>query len=148
MASYLTAEQKAAFSNVLNNMHDTFAKTIYVYVEETQVAPVNANYNPLYGRLKDQSNSQLSKILTKYEYQARVYYPSSQTESIVDFGAQTNLTASQGRVRIKVKAEVVEKIKICSKIEINDTLYVLDSDLKIEDQISQNFYTLFLKREN
>ena len=67
---------------------------------------------------------------------------------ISDFGAQTNLLSSQGRVRIKVKAEVVEKIKICSKIEINDVLYVLDSDLKIEDQISQNFYTLFLKREN
>lgn len=148
MASYLTAEQKATFNNVLNDMHDTFSKTIYVYVEESQAAPVNVNYNPLYGRVKDQSKSQLSKVLTKYTYQARVYYPSSQAESIVDFGAQTNLVSSQGRVRIKVKAEVVEKIKICSKIEINDVLYVLDSDLKIEDQISQNFYTLFLKREN
>ena len=148
MASYLTVEQKATFNNVLNNMHDTFAKTIYVYVEEAQTVSVDVNYNPLYGRVKDQSKSQLSKVLTKYEYQARVYYPSSQAESIVDFGAQTNLLSSQGRVRIKVKAEVVEKIKICSKIEINDMLYVLDSDLKIEDQISQNFYTLFLKREN
>ncbi len=148
MASYLTAVQKATFNNVLNNMHDTFAKTIYVYVEESQIVPVDLNYNPLYGRVKDQSKSQLNKILTKYEYQARVYYPSSQTESIVDFGAQTNVIASQGRVRIKVKAEIIEKIKICSKIEISDVLYVLDSDLKIEDQISQNFYTLYLKREN
>jgi hypothetical protein len=148
MASYLTAAQKATFNNVLSDMHDTFAKTIYVYVEESQTQPVSINYNPLYGRVKDQSKSQLSKVLTKYEYQARVYYPSSQTESVVDFGAETNLVASQGRVRIKVKAEVVEKIKICSKIEINDILYVPDSDLKIEDQISQNFYTLFLKREN
>jgi hypothetical protein len=148
MASYLTEAQKATFNNVLNDMHDTFSKTIYVYVEESQTQPVSVNYNPLYGRVKDQSKSQLSKVLTKYEYQARVYYPSSQSESVVDFGAQTNLIASQGRVRIKVKAEVVEKIKICSKIEINDTLYTLDSDLKIEDQISQNFYTLFLKREN
>jgi hypothetical protein len=110
--------------------------------------PINLNYNALYGRVKNQSNSQLNKVLTKYQYKARIYYPSSQNQSISDFNAQTNLIASEGRVRIKVKLEAVEKIKICSKIEIDDNLYVLDSDFKIEDQISQNFYTLYLKREN
>jgi hypothetical protein len=148
MPSFITPSQKNAFDQALNNMHDTFARDIYVYVEEVQSMPINLNYNALYGRVKNQSNSQLNKVLTKYQYKARIYYPSSQNQSISDFNAQTNLIASEGRVRIKVKLEAVEKIKICSKIEIDDNLYVLDSDFKIEDQISQNFYTLYLKREN
>lgn len=148
MASLLTAAQKTAVQEALGNMHDTFGKTISVYVEETQSVPANLNYNPLYGRTKDQSRSQLNKILTKYDFTARVYYQPEQKESIVDFGAQSNLVASQGMVRIKVKEDAFEKIKICSKIEINKVLYTVASDLKLEDQINQSFYSVYLKREN
>jgi hypothetical protein len=148
MASLLTSLERQAVNSALQDMHDTFSKTIYVYVQERKSVPSNTNFNPLYGRHTDQSESQLNFVLTKYEYKASDYYNSNQEESIVDFGAQTNLKSSEGLVRIKVGKDAIEKIKICSKIEINNVLYLIASDLKLEDQINENFYLVYLKREN
>lgn len=148
MASLLTAAQKNAVRDALGNMHDTFGKTIYVYVEEAQSVATSIDYNPLYRRNKDQGKSQLNKILKKYEFKARVYYQSDQKQSVIDLKAQTNLIASEGVVRIKIDAEAYNKIKICSRIEINNILYVVASDLKLEDQINELYYTVYLKREN
>ena len=59
-----------------------------------------------------------------------------------------NLIASEGEVRIKVKADAYEKIKICAKIEVDDELYVVDGDAKAIGPFDIQFYAISLKREN
>ena len=59
-----------------------------------------------------------------------------------------NLMASEGEVRIKVKSDAYEKIKICSKIEVDDELYVVNGDAKVIGPFNAQFYSIFLKREN
>lgn len=149
MASLLTDAQKQQIQSALSDMHDTFAQDIYVYVE-TKVSekPSNVNYNPLYGRTKNTTSIPAQKQLTKHAYSARVFYENNQTENVVDGNAQFNLKSSEGRVRIKVEKDAYEKIKICSRIEINDALYILDSDAKNVGPFSTQYYTLYLKREN
>lgn len=149
MASLLTSSQKLAIKSALSEVHDTFARDIYVYVE-TQVAtrPATLNYNPLYGRAKDSAQVSSQKELVKHTVKARVSYSPSQGESVVDAGAQFNLTASQGKVRIKIDSSGYGKVKDSSRIEIDDELYVLDSDAKNVGPFSTQYYTVILKREN
>ena len=112
MASLLTDAEKSVVQSALSDMHDTFARDIYVYVEETSSVPVELNYNPLYGRRKNTAKISSEQTLTKYTYSARIFYKNEHKEDIIDGNGQMNLIASEGQVRIKVKSDAYEKIKI------------------------------------
>lgn len=149
MASLLTSAQKASIQSALADLHDTFSRDIYVYVE-TKIAnkPSSSSYNPLYGKAKDTANVAGQTKLTKHTFKARIFFENNQPESIVDANAQLNLKSSEGRVRIKVSSDAYEKIKICSRIEIDDNLYIVDSDAKNIGPFSTQYYMVYLKREN
>ena len=148
MASLLTDAEKTAVNSALSDIHDTFARDIYVYVEEASSVPVELNYNPLYGRRKDTSKISSENTLTQYTYSARVFYKGDQQEDIIDGNAQMNLMASEGQVRVKVKSAAYEKMKICSKIEVDNELYVVDGDAKVVGPFGAQFYSISLKRVN
>ena len=148
MASLLTDAEKSAVQSALGDMHDTFARDIYVYVEERSSVPTELNYNPLYGRRKDTSKISSEQTLTRYTYSARVFYKAEHKEDIIDGNGQMNLVASEGQIRIKVKSDAYEKIKICAKVEVDDELYVVDGDAKVIGPFDAQFYSIFLKREN
>ena len=148
MASLLTTSEKADVQSALSDIHDTFARDIYIFVEEASTIPAELNFNPLYGRTKNTSQISSSISLTKYTYAARIYYESKQNEELVDGKGQMNLVASDGKVRIKVKSAAYEKIKICSRIEVDNNLYVVDGDPKIVGPFDAQFYSIYLKREN
>ena len=149
MASLLTDAEKTDLQSALSDVHDTFALDIYIYVEEGgATAPAELNFNPLYGRKKDATKISSDTSLTKYTYAARIFYENKQKEEVVDAKGQMNLIASDGKVRIKVKSAAYEKIKICSRIEVDDNLYVVDSDAKVVGPFDAQFYSIYLKREN
>ena len=148
MASLLTNAEKTAINSALSDVHDTFARDIYVYVKEVSSVPVELNYNPLYGRRKDTAKISSEETLKRYSYSARVYYKNEQKEDIIDGNGQMNLVGSEGQIRIKVKSAAYEKIKICSKIEVDNELYVVDGDAKAIGPFDTQFYSIFLKREN
>ena len=148
MASLLTDAEKTAINSALSDVHDTFARNIYIYVEETASVPVELNYNPLYGRRKNTAKISSEQTLTKYTYSARIFYKNEHKEDIIDGNGQMNLIASEGQVRIKVKSDAYEKIKICSRIEVDDQLYIVDGDAKVIGPFDAQFYSVFLKREN
>jgi hypothetical protein len=148
MASLLTDAEKTAINSALSNVHDTFSRTIYVYVEEASSVPAELNYNPLYGRTKNTAKISSEITLTRHSFDARIYYKNEQKEDIIDGNGQMNLLASEGQIRIKVKSDAYEKIKICSKIEVDDELYIVDGDAKVIGPFDAQFYSIFLKREN
>ena len=114
MASLLTDAEKTAINSALSDVHDTFSRTIYVYVEEASTVPAELNYNPLYGRTKNAAKISSETTLTRHSFSARIYYKNEQNEDIIDGNGQMSLLASEGQVRIKVKSDAYEKIKICS----------------------------------
>ena len=144
MASLLSQAQKTAIDSALDLLHDTFNIEIYIYVDQNPVYSIDAGYNALYGRTKIQSKSSLDKSLTKYPFPARVKYNADQKERAFE----GNLVESLGQVRIKVKKDAYEMIKIASKIEIDEVLYVVVGDPAIEGIFSNNYYTIYLNREN
>lgn len=144
MSSFLSQAQKTAIDSALDNLHDTFAIEIYACVEKTEQVENNTQYNALYHSSKNQNTASYRKTLVKHPIQARVRYAPDQTETILP----TNLLDSKGRARIKVSATDYEKVKIASKIEIRDNYYIVDGDADIEGIFSDNYYTVYLKREN
>jgi hypothetical protein len=148
MPSLLSQEEKNLINSIFDDIHDTFAQTIYVYVKTPVVIADDSDFNPLYGRKKDSQNINSDVAETKYEYQARVYYPKDQDQDITDAGSQFNLVVSKGRVRLKVTVEAYEKMKVASRIEVNDYLYVIDSDPTFIGPFGVRYCHLYLKREN
>ena len=110
--------------------------------------PAELNFNPLYGRNKNVAKISSETTLTRHSFSARIFYKNEQKEDIIDGNAQMNLVGSEGQVRIKVKSDAYEKIKICSKIEVDDELFVVDGDAKVIGPFDTQFYSIFLKREN
>ena len=148
MSSLLTDAEKSAINSALSRVHDTFARNIFIYVKETSVIPAELNFNPLYGRNKNAAKISSETTLTKYTFSARVYYKNEQKEDILDGNGQMNLVGSEGQIRVKVRSDAYEKLKICSKIEVDDQLFVIDGDAKIIGPFDTQFYSVFLKREN
>lgn len=149
MSSLLTAAEKTAINSALSDVHDTFARDIYIFVKEASSVPAELNYNPLYGRAKNSiSVPSTDDVLTKYTFAARIYYSNRQPEDIIDGNAQMNLLASDGKIRIKVTSAAYEKIKICSRIEVDSQLYIVDEDPKVLGPFGAQFYSIYLKREN
>ena len=74
MASLLTEAEKTAINTALSDVHDTFARDIYVYVEEASSVPAELNYNPLYGRTKNTASiPSVDRVLTKHTFAARIF---------------------------------------------------------------------------
>ena len=48
MASLLTDAEKTEINSALSDVHDTFARDIYVYVEEASSAPAELNAHKAY----------------------------------------------------------------------------------------------------
>jgi hypothetical protein len=144
MASFLSIEQKQSIDGALDRLHDTFAKQVYVYIEKESDVSADGNYNALYGGSKIQNVASYSKVLTRHSIMARVKYFPDQTEGQIP----NSLPDSKGKIRLKVLPDDYEKIKICTKIEVGEYFYVVDGDAAIEGMFSDNYYTVYFKREN
>ena len=86
--------------------------------------------------------------MEKFTIQAIVKYDNWQDERIIDGESQMNLSASEGRVRLKVKKEGYEKLKIASRVEVDGNLYTVESDAKHIGPFDSQYYQINLKREN
>ena len=144
MASFLSPIQKQTIDAALDRLHDTFASDIYVYIEKQEDVSADVNYNALYSASNIQPSASYAKTLTRHSIRARVKYLADQSEGVYT----NNLPDSKGKVRLKTLPEDYELIKICTKVEIDGSMYIVDGDAAIEGMFSDNYYTVFLKREN
>jgi len=151
MASILSDAEKKQIQLELDNVRDTFFREIYVYIRKATESPnqITADFNPLYGSKKETTRHTTSRnTLEKIAIQAVVKYENFQDEDVVDAQSQMNLAASRGKVRLKVKKDAYEKLKIASRVEVDDSLYSLDSDAKHIGPFDSQYYQVNLKREN
>jgi hypothetical protein len=143
MSSYLSQSQKTSIDAALDRLHDTFAADVFVYVEKHEDASADLNFNALYSSSNIQPSASYNTTLIKHTIKARVKYIAIQNEG----GIEANIPDSNGRVRLKVLPADYEIIKICSKLEIDNAMYIVDSDAAIEGMFSDNYYTIYCRRE-
>jgi hypothetical protein len=151
MASLLTDCEKKEIQACLDSVRDTFFRDIYVYVKKVTESPneLTTDFNPIYGAPKQTtSHTTTRNTMEKFTIQAIVKHENSQDESIVDGKSQMNLSASEGRIRLKVKKEGYEKLKIASRVEVDGNLYTIEGDAKHIGPFDSQYYQINLKREN
>jgi len=151
MPSLLTDLEKNEIQACLDSVRDTFFRDIYVFIEKATESPNNipSDFNPLYGSNKQTlSHSTSRNQLERVTIQAIVKYENFQDERVIDAQALMNLSASEGRVRLKVKKEGYEKLKISSRVEVDGGLYTLEGDAKHIGPFDSQYYQVNLKREN
>ena len=79
MSSYLNSQQKAEYEAVMQNMHDTFARTIYAYKDSKKIiVSTDPNFNFMYNNAKGVSN--ISRQTQFKALSARVLYMDKQNE--------------------------------------------------------------------
>jgi hypothetical protein len=135
----------------LDNVRDTFFRDIYVYIKKYTDSPndLPQDYNPLYSAPKQTTRHTTTRnTMEKVKIQAIVKYENFQDDRIVDAKAQMNLSASEGRIRLKVKKEGYEKLKISSRVEVDGDLFTLEGDSKHIGPFDSQYYQVNLKREN
>lgn len=145
MASLFTTAEKSSIESCLQDVHDTFARDIYAFVEEAQSVGSNTNYNSLYKRNTTTARVVTDKILTKYTVSARIFYPKQNDEEEM---RDINLPSAEMLCRIKVTAADAETINKASVIEVDGENYSVISDTKAIGpfRVLTDFMQIYLKR--
>lgn len=147
MASLLTDSEKSDIMDAFVSLHDTFSRDIKIFKRSSgQVEIVtNPNFNPLYGKIKDQKREDPS--LQEFTKKARIKY--AQNQSFINGSAadiQSNVSWPLGSVRLKVDHETFALIKDAQRIEIDGNLCEVVSDAAEIGPFSPQHKTIFLKR--
>ena len=146
MASFLSAAQKASYEAVMQDMHDTFARTIYAYKESQKViVSTDPNFNYLYNNVKG-----VSKIVRKSQFKAisaRVQYMDKQSEVMFDSEVDSQIKVQHdiGEVRIKLNAEGYSYFKDAKRVEIDGKLFFKITDVKKHGLFRPKFFTYYLR---
>lgn len=141
--SILSATEKSSIDSVFDAMHDTFKRTIYMYVEEQQSVDLSDN-NPLFGG----GTPTVRTELVQYTGEARVKYINDQRDVPAGYSVDNDLIRSNGLVRLKVNSTDKELLKKASRIEVDDILWTLDGSPKPIGPFARNYFEVYLIREN
>ena len=147
MASLISAAQKAAFQSAFNDLHDTFARTIYIYKEaQSTVISTNPKYNSIYQQ--NQSRSQVvSRKVVSSSFQARITYDTDRSQSNLtspEVESQLKLKLPDGFVRIKVAKDGYEYLKDAKRVEFDGRKFTKESDVRPHGLFQPTHFTFFL----
>ena len=146
MAAFLSSEEKKKLESVMQELHATFARSIYAYKESQKViVSTDPNFNYLYNNVKG-----VSQILRKSQFKAikaRIQYMDRDNTTMYDSeaDAQIKVESAVGEVRIKVDAEGNEYFKDAKRVEIDGRMFFKVSDVKKHGLFSPKFFTYYLK---
>ena len=146
MPSYLNSNQKKEYESVMQDMHDTFARSIFVYKESLKVIiSSDPNFNYLYNNVKG-----VKQTIRKSQFKqikARISYMDKQTEINLDAEVDSQIKVSQsiGEVRIKIDKEGHDYFKDAKRVEIDGRLFFTVTDVKKHGLFGTNFFTYYLR---
>lgn len=146
MSAFLSSEEKKKLESVMQELHETFARSIYAYKESQKViVSTDPNFNYLYNNVKG-----VSQILRKSQFKAikaRIQYMDRDNTTMYDSeaGAQIKVESAVGEVRIKVDSEGNEYFKDAKRVEVDGKMFFKVSDVKKHGLFSPKFFTYYLK---
>ena len=147
MANLLSNAQKTAYQNAFNDLHDTFARDIYIYKEaKTTVISTSPNYNAIYQQNVAQ-NQTVRRQVQSGKFSARITYDTDRNQSTLtspEIDSQLKLKMPDGYVRIKVDESGYEYIKKSKRVEFDGRKFTIESDVRPHGLFSPTHYTFFL----
>ena len=130
----------------LENVHDTFARTITAYKDaELNITAVTPEYNSIYGS----NGLSIEKSVVSSEFTARIKKYNTPSEEYLEDGrmnAQFKIPIPKGTVRIKVEPIGFNFIKDAKRIELDGKRYSImnDSIPKTIGPFGPQYYAFYL----
>ena len=148
MTSLISDTNKDLLNAVLNDMHDTFKRTITVFQEAKRVViTTSPEYNSLYKRNREEDSVSTESLGRDIEARIFYYTKGQDLQSIgVTNDDQLQLKLSDGDVRIKILATDFPLFKGVERIELDGAPYSINSSARPHGIIDSIFYTLILKK--
>tara|TARA_R100000152_G_C6700377_1_gene130035 strand:+ start:253 stop:711 length:459 start_codon:yes stop_codon:yes gene_type:complete len=147
MASLLSSAQKTALQSAFNDLHDTFARDIFIYKEaQSTIISTNPSYNPIYQENNAQSKTVKRKVISA-SFKARITYDTDRSQSNLtspEVESQLKLKLPDGYVRIKVAKDGYDYLKDAKRVEFDGRKFSIESDVRPHGLFEPTHYTFFL----
>jgi hypothetical protein len=143
MSDLLTSSQKQEYSNVFNDIHDTFARPIkYWKTPRRIVISSSPNYNFIYD---DQDSIEYITVPDSGSFEGRILWgdPSKTMDN-----ANIKEEILGNTCRVKLKKEFVDIFEGAEQVEIDGRLVQKIGSSRPHGLFDVNFYTLFFKETN
>lgn len=145
--SYISATLKTQLQGIIDNVHETFARTITVYEEgERVLIAASSTYNNVYGKTNTGGTS-VSRTSVSHSIKARIKYINAKDESLTDgeINSQPDIDLINGSVRITVDESGFAILKEAKRCEFEGRKYEIASKGSATGILGPQYYHFFLK---
>ena len=147
MASLITDAAKATMKAALETVHDTFARSIFVYKEAQRVliTTKNENYIMLYNNVQGKQTS-MKKEPVFEEFKATILYGTYQDEeNVSEANAQIKVELPVGSVRIKVKQDGYNYLKDAKRVTFDGKTFIMTGQDRPHGLFAPHLYSFYLQ---
>lgn len=125
MAGFISDDQKQNIKNIVDKIHDTFARDIVIYQEGSkQNISTTTSYNSYYKRGREEKQKLIQNSRT---IKARIQYKSLQQGDFYQESAQEKIIIPEGQIFIIVSLADSEFMKNAKIIELDGKTYSINS---------------------
>jgi hypothetical protein len=145
--SYISETLKTQLQATIDNVHETFARTITVYEEgERVLIAASSTYNGVYGKTNTGGTS-VSRTSVSHSIKARIQYINAKDESLSDgqINAQPDIDLINGSVKITVDESGFAILKEAKRCEFEGRKYEIASKGNPTGILGPQYYHFFLK---
>ena len=145
--SLISDAQKTTIKAIIDDIHETFARTITVYEEgERVLIAASSTYNGIYGKTEG-GNSSVSKTIVSHSIKARIKYIDAKDESLADgqINSQLDISLINGSVRITVDGNGYDILREAKRCEFEGRKYEIVSKGQPTGIFGPQYYHFFLK---
>jgi|TARA_X000001316_G_C910397_1_gene25880 hypothetical protein len=145
--SYISANLKTQLQGIIDNVHETFARTITVYEEgERVLIAASSTYNNVYGKTNTGGKS-VSRTSVSHSIKARIQYINAKDESLSDgqIDSQPDIDLINGSVKITVDESGFAILKEAKRCEFEGRKYEIVSKGSATGILGPQYYHFFLK---
>jgi hypothetical protein len=143
MSGFLSENQKDNIKNIIDRIHDTFAReiTVYKFGQKVSIA-TTAGYNSLYKKNPAAQSGPITQI--SRTVMARIKYEKFDQTNFYQARTQEKIIIPEGAVFIKVNQEDYDFIKDAKTVELDGKTYGIKSPGKPEGMFGPQYYQFFL----
>lgn len=145
--SLISDAQKTTIKAIIDDIHETFARTITVFEEgERVLISASSTYNGIYGKTQG-GNSSVSRTVVSHTLKARIKYIDAKEETLADgqINSQLDISLINGSVRITVDGAGYDILREAKRCEFEGRKYEIVSKGQPTGIFGPQYYHFFLK---
>ena len=144
--SLISDSQKNTIKEIIDDIHETFARNITVYEEGKKILiSASSTYNGIYGR-NSSGDTTTTKTVVSHTLKARIKYINSREQNLADGNIESQLDVEliDGSVRITVDADGFTILKEAKRCEFEGRKYTITSKGNPTGIFGPQYYHFYL----